>query len=289
MMSRVGRLVRFEMAKLFRQKLPYVVLFPIVASILLVMVRGLDVQGEAVADPRIRNGFEYLETSCLWALRLVSVFAVVIASLSLSGEASQGTYRMILVRPVTRTDVFISKALVIAVVVIVLFIATALLSYLMLHLVHGFWRDGSYLSPLNEGRYTLMGEEVLSDPNRAKEVLAADFRLAMTLSILPLLASGFFGLLISSIFDNTGAAVGLAMFLAIALYGFATVDRQAGKYVFSHSLEYGLTVAKHRAEGYSDRKWEDEEIQRTWMVPLLSGVVFLGAAYGIFVKRDILT
>ena len=289
MISRVGRLVRFELAKLFRQKMPYVVLFPIVGAILLVMMRGLDVQGEAVGDPRIRNGFEYLETSCLWALRLVSVFAVVIASLSLSGEASQGTYRMILVRPVTRTDVFISKAFVVAVVVIALFIATALLSYFMLHLVHGFWRDGSYMSPLNEGRYTLMGEEVLSDPNRGKDVLAADFRLAMTLSILPLLASGFFGLLISSIFDNTGAAVGLAMFLAIALYGFASVDRKAGKYVFSHSLEYGLTVAKHKAEGYSDRKWEDEEIQRTWVVPLLSGVVFLGAAYGIFVRRDILT
>ena len=289
MMSRVGRLVRFELAKLFRQKMPYVVLFPIVGAIMLVMMRGLDVQGDAVADPRIRNGFEYLGTSCLWALRLVSVFAVVIASLSLSGEASQGTYRMILVRPVTRTDVFIAKTLVVAVVVLALFIATALLSYLMLHVVHGFWREGSYMSPLNEGRFTLMGEEILSDPNRSKDVLAADFRLAMTLSILPLLASGFFGLLISSIFDNTGAAVGLAMFLAIALYGFASVDRQAGKYVFSHSLEYGLSVAKHRAEGYSDRKWEDAEIQRTWVVPLLSGLVFLGAAYGIFVKRDILS
>jgi ABC-2 type transport system permease protein len=289
MMSRVGRLVRFELAKLFRQKMPYVVLFPIVGAIMLVMMRGLDVQGEAVGDPRIRNGFEYLGTACLWALRLVSVFAVVIASLSLSGEASQGTYRMILVRPVTRTDVFVSKALVVAVVVLALFIATALLSYFMLHLVHGFWREGSYMSPLNEGRYTLMGEEVLSDPNRTKDVLVSDFRLAMALSILPLLASGFFGLLISSLFDNTGAAVGLAMFLAIALYGYAQVDRKAGKYVFSHSLEYGMSLAKHRAEGYSDRKWEEGEIQRTWVVPLLSGVVFLGAAYAIFVKRDILT
>ncbi|KAF0246957.1 MAG: hypothetical protein FD180_180 [Planctomycetota bacterium] len=288
-MSRVGRLTRFELAKLFRQKLPYVVLFPIVGAILLVIMRGMDVKSEVVADPRLRDGFEYLVTSCLWALRLVSGFAVVIASLSLSGEASQGTYRMILVRPVTRTDVFISKALVVAIVVIALFIATALLSYVMLHVVHGFWRDGNYVSPLNEGRYTLMGEEIVSDPNLSKDVLAADFRLAMALSILPLLASGFFGLLISSIFDNTGAAVGLAMFLAIALYGFASVDRQAGKYVFSHSLEYGMTIAKHRAEAYSDRKWEEEEIRRTWVVPLLSGVVFLGAAYAIFVKRDILT
>lgn len=289
MTARIGRLVRFELAKLFRQKLPYVVLFPIVGAIMLVMLRGMDVQGEAVSDPRIRNGFEYLGTACLWALRLVSVFAVVIASLSLSGEASQGTYRMILVRPVTRTDVFIAKALVVSLVVLALFIATALLSYAMLHVVHGFWRDGSYMSPLNEGRFTLMGEEILSDPNRAKEVLAADFRLAMTLSILPLLASGCFGLLISSVFDNTGAAVGLAMFLAIALYGFASVDRQAGKYVFSHSLEYGLSVSKHRAEGYSDRKWEEGEIRRAWVVPLLSGGVFLAAAYGVFLKRDILT
>lgn len=289
MMARVGRLVRFELAKLFRQKLPYVVLFPIVGAVMLVMLRGMDVQGEAVADPRIRNGFEYLGTACLWALRLVSVFAVVIASLSLSGEASQGTYRMILVRPVTRTDVFISKALVISIVVLALFLATALVSYGMLHLVHGFWRDGSYVSPLNEGRFTLMGEEVISDPNRTRDVLAGDFRLAMTLSILPLLASGFFGLLISSLFDNTGAAVGLAMFLAVALYGFASVDRQAGKYVFSHSLEYGLTVAKHRAEGYSDRKWEDGAIRRTWLVPLLSGAAFLGGAYAVFVRRDILS
>lgn len=289
MLPRVGRLVNFELAKLFRQKLPYVVLFPIVGAILLVMMRAMDVQGEAVADPRIRNGFEYLGTSCLWALRLVSVFAVVIASLSLSGEASQGTYRMILVRPVTRTDVFISKALVMAIVVLVLFIATAVLSYGLLHAVHGFWRDGSYMSPLNEGRFTLMGEEVIADPNRTKAILAGDFRLAMALSILPLLASGCFGLLISSIFDNTGAAVGLAMFLAIALYGFASVDRKAGKYVFSHSLEYGLSVAKHRAEGYSDRKWEDEEIERAWLVPLVSAVAFLSVAYGIFLKRDILT
>jgi hypothetical protein len=289
MISRVRRLVRFELAKLFRQKLPYVVLFPIVGAIMLVMMRGMDVRGEVVTDPRLRNGFEYLAASCLWALRLVSVFAVVIASLSLSGEASQGTYRMILVRPVTRTDVFISKALVVAIVVLALFIATALFSYLMLHVVHGFWRDGSYMSPLNEGRFTLMGEEILSDPNLSKDVLAADFRLSMTLSILPLLASGFFGLLISSIFDNTGAAVGLAMFLSIALYGFSSVDRRAGKYVFSHSLEYGLSLAKNRAEGFSDRKWDDDDIQRTWVVPLLSGVAFLGAAYAIFVKRDILT
>jgi hypothetical protein len=289
MLPRVGRLVNFELAKLFRQKLPWVVLFPIVGAILLVMLRAMDVQGEAVGDPRIRNGFEYLGTSCLWALRLVSVFAVVIASLSLSGEASQGTYRMILVRPVTRTDVFIAKALVVAIVVLVLFLATALLSYGLLHVVHGFWRGGSYVSPLNEGRFTLMGEEVISDPNRPKAVLAGDFRLAMALSILPLLASGFFGLLISSLFDNTGAAVGLAMFLAIALYGFASVDRKAGRYVFSHSLEYGLSVAKHRAEGFSDRKWEEDEIERAWLVPLVSGVAFLGAAYGVFLKRDILT
>jgi len=109
------------------------------------------------------------------------------------------------------------------------------------------------------------------------------------LSLLPLLASGFFGLMLSSMFDNTGSAVGIAMFLAIFLYGFASVDRSAGKYVFSHSLEYGLVVAKHRAEGFSDRKWEDDGIRRAWQVPLLSGFLFLGAAYVIFLKRDILT
>jgi hypothetical protein len=289
MLPRVGRLVRFELAKLMRQKLPYVVLFPIIGAVMLVMLRAMDVHGEAPANPMVRNGFEYLATSCLWALRLVSVFAVVIASLSLSGEAAQGTWRMVLVRPVTRTDVFISKALVVAIVVLALFLATALLSWATLHLVHGFWREGHYVSPLNEGRYTLMGEEVVADPNRPQEALEADFRLAMALSILPLLASGFFGLLISSLFDNTGAAVGLAMFLAIFLYGFSTVDRTAGKWIFSRSLEYGLTVAKHRAEGYSDRKWEDDEIARSWQVPLVSSVLFLAGAYAIFLKRDVLT
>lgn len=289
MLLRILRLVRFELEKLLRQKLPYVVLFPIVGSVLLVMLNATGVNGEAPSNPMIRNGFEYLAASCLWALRLVSVFAVVLASLSLSSEASHGTYRMVLVRPVTRTDVFAAKALVVVLVVLALFAATALLSWGALHLVHGFWRDGSYVSPLNEGRYTLMGEEVVSDPNRSKAQLAADFRLALLLSLLPLIASGFFGLLISSIFDNTGAAVGLAMFFAVFLYGFASVDRRAGKYVFSHSLEYGLTVAKHRAEGYSDKKWEEEEIERAWLVPLISGAAFLGAAYVVFVKRDILT
>lgn len=289
MIARVGRLVRFEIAKLLRQKLPYIVLLPIVAIVLLVMTRGLDVKGEIVADPRLRDGFEYLATACLWSLRFVSVFAVVIASLSLSGEASQGTYRMILVRPVTRTDVFASKVIVVSIVVLGLFLATALLSYGSLHLVHGFWRDGHYVSPLNEGRYTLMGEEIVSDPGRPKEVLAADFRLAMLLSILPLLASGFFGLLISSMFDNTGVAVGLAMFLAIALYGFASIDHAAGKYVFSHTLEYGLSVTKSRAEAYSGLKWENEDILRAVLVPLASAAAFLGAAYAVFLKRDILT
>jgi len=289
MLPRVLRLVRFELAKLFRQKLPYVVLFPIVGAIFLVMLNAMDVHGEAPSNPMIRNGFEYLTTSCLWALRLVSVFAVVIASLSLSSEASHGTWRMMLVRPVTRTDVFVAKVLVIATVVLALFALTALASWGALHLSHGFWREGHYMSPLTEGKYTLMGEEVVSDPLRTKDILARDFRLALALSLLPLLASGCFGLLISSMFDNTGAAVGLAMFFAIFLYGFASVDRRAGRYVFSHSLEYGLSVAKHRAEGYSDKKWEREEIQRAWQVPLLSGLAFLGVAYVVFVKRDILT
>ncbi|MBI2920242.1 MAG: ABC transporter permease [Planctomycetes bacterium] len=288
MPRRVWRLVRFELAKLFRQKLPYVVLFPIFAAVALVILHGMDV-GEARENPMLRNGFEYLTASCLWALRLVSVFAVVLASLSLSSEASFGTYRMVLVRPVTRTDVFVSKVLVVAIIVAALFILTVLVSWGLLHLVHGFWRDGHYMSPLTDGKFTLMGEEVLTDPNRTKAVLQADFFRALRLSFLPLLASGFFGLLISSIFDNTGAAVGLAMFFAIFLYGFASVERTAGRYVFINSLEYGFTVAGHRARGLSDKKWEEEEIERTWVVPLLSGAAFLGAAYVIFVKRDILT
>jgi ABC-2 type transport system permease protein len=285
---RVLRLVRFELAKLFRQKLPWVVLIPIFGAVALVMLRGIDV-GEAAEDPLLRNGFEYMTTSCLWALRLVSVFAVVVASLALSSEASQGTWRMVLVRPVTRTDVFVAKALVVAILVLALFALTVAVSYGLLHLVHGFWRDGSYMSPLTDGKFRLMGEELVSDRERTLPILAGDLRLALALSLLPLLASGFFGLLISALFDNTGAAVGLGLFFAVFLFGFASVDRKAGRWVFSHAMEYGMTVAQHRARGLTDKKWEQDEIDRAWAVPLVSGVAFLGAAWVVFRRKDILT
>ena len=229
--------------------------------------------GDGPSEPRGANGFLVLAVSFRWGLILAAVLLLLHSAALLAGEMSGGTLRHVLVRPVTRTDVLLGKA----VLILILAGAFVLLSALVsggLGLLLGGYGD---LLDVQYGTVDRPAAELLGNVLRAVLVAPA-----------ALFAVGAFGLFFSSLFESPSAAVTAAVLAGVALvaanfwlspettgYSFLTwVDRPAGTLV---SL----------ARGRSELGLGAGAMGPALLVPVASGFLFLAAARIIFRRRDI--
>lgn len=289
MAGRVWRMTTVELAKLSRQWFVWVCLG---AAVLLAFL-GVYVASSAIEGYWRRTGFDYLAQGVAAAYLLLPMMLVVLGSRSVSAEASSGTLRTVLTRPLTRAEFVLAKIAALVVLTLVFYLVTLLAAEAC-----AWWRADRFraLYPTYPGGG---GREIASQtPSRTVPDLAAHTAKNLSLLYLPLLSAAILGLFVSVLFNNEGVSVSVSAIVYLP-YGMcagfhpeyfkAMAPTRAAKWLPQYWSVEPLYKLKQFVEGYSHGfLWDPSDVLRAVWVPLLFIVVLAAASVAVFARRDIL-
>jgi len=232
--------------------------------------------GAAVpVEERGAAGYLVLAAALRAGLFFASVVVLLHAATLIAGERTAGTLRLVLVRPVSRGDLILAKALSLLCLSVLLVALTALAGWLL-----GF-TSGGYRGYVDV-RYgmELRGHE-------AGELRSAAL-LTLVLAPLALFAVATFGLLLSSLFESAAAAVIAATLAGIGV-AVATflLPEGAGQWVFTSHVDRYATAFGDLAKGISGPGFGTRLLLPGLLVPAGTTLVFLIGARIIFARRDV--
>ncbi len=274
MIRRILRLSAAEFLKLSAHPFLYLALGVTLAGTLLAEVLQPLFLGQKETLWRSFHAAQLFAYGFQMGLKLATFVLLVFSSMMFAGEFDRGTIKNLLTRPVTRADLFIAKALT------TLLLGLFLYGFVFLSAALGALGRGELGPVWDEGQYVIMrsGPEILQHVRKA--VLAG---------LLPFLAAGFLGILVSTLVESSGFAVAVTLIL----YVFGDVvtgmlgERHQQK-VFLYYAPYVLEKLRLFAEGSSTRWNPQIDAGRLDVaVPLAWIAAFLPGAYGVFRSRNI--
>ena len=221
------------------------------------------------------SGFAIFGACIRFGFYAAAISAVVLGALSFAGEFDRGTIKNLLVRPVTRAELFAGKiasqlALTLLLFAVVVFEA-ALWSSLRGELHHVWRRDVFEVYP----SYA----EMMSHAQRAAGLL-----------LMPLLASAMLGISISNLTESSAFAVALSLG---TLFAFTVAGGVLGEdprsLLFTFYPGYGIDVLEGLASGDSRAQWKESLFAGGWyaLVPLATGGALALPSWLAFRGRDI--
>ncbi|MGV2929105.1 ABC transporter permease [Macrococcus capreoli] len=201
---------------------------------------------------------------------LISLITIVVAGGSIANEFTYGTIKQLLIRPVSRTVILISKY-----IAMILFSGIMMVILLAITYIVGLIFFGS--SSINP-------ELVFERPDHfAKNTLWNETFLIYGLKLIHVISLGTFGFMVSSILRNNGLAIGLSMFI---MFLGSTVSAFITQYEWSKYLLFtnsDLSRYFHFIGPFRD----DMTFSFSATVTAVYIVIFLILAWVAFVKRDV--
>lgn len=207
-------------------------------------------------------------------LMLVSLFTIIVAAGIVANEFSWGTIKLLLIRPISRTVILLSK-----------YVSVLLFAFITLLFVLAFsWITGAVLFGV-EGvnPYTLKYADNINLTGELhyvplfKEIIAAYGYQLVNLVMMATLA-----FMISTVFRSSALAIGVSIFLMMAgnsIVAFVA-DRTWAKYIL-----FANTNLKQYADGAVFI--EGMTMQFSIMMLIIYYVIFMMLAWVFFTKRDI--
>jgi ABC-2 type transport system permease protein len=263
MRSQVLPLLRNEISKAFRRKLPY---FGIFAVCLLCFITYF-VAGR-LSSAASANAWGYVAFSMQLVFTDIGpIFIVVFSAMLLAEETGAGTIRALLAAPVHRWELYLAKAAVGLLYMLVL-------SAVAVAFAAGLAKIHYHFGPVGDS----FG--VVYSQGRATR----EFLLGWMLSWIPLGALVAYGLFISTIIRSPGAAVAVGistLFLVDLTKHLIGLD----PYVFTKYIGQPWIVLQFLAQGM-DYRWRPD----VWHMLGLSGIyaaLTFGAGLIIFVRKDL--
>ena len=215
------------------------------------------------------DGWEYvLENSALTSL--LSLFTIIIAAGIVSNEFKWGTIKLLLIRPISRSKILLSKY-----VSVLLFALMLLISMLAVS-----WIVGALLFGLN-GMSPMIVQETASGYEQTsviKEILQG-----YGFGMVTLVMMATFAFMISTIFRSSGMAIGLAIFLMMAGNTLVTFVSQ---YSWSKYILFANTNLQQYFNG-SEPMIEGMSLTFSLSMLAIYFAIFMAAAWTAFTKRDI--
>ncbi|MEV6848561.1 ABC transporter permease [Actinoplanes sp. NPDC051411] len=275
-------MIRVELAKLFRRPRTYVITgllcgLPLIVAIFLATTRipPPPGQGGAFLSAVLSNGALYPAAAMALVLPVfLPVSVAVLAGDAVAGEASAGTLRYLLIRPVSRTRLLIAKLL--SLVTFVLFAIGAVLvtAYLTGTLLFG-------------QTTTAAGVALPADVTSLSGVTITPFGLLLRLLgtvayiVVSMLSVAAIALFLSTVTDSAlGAAMG-ALAVLVTSQVLVTLDAAAAIRPYLPT-RYWLAWIDFFREPVL---WRD--IERGAGIQLVYLVVLLGAAWANFLTKDV--
>ena len=263
MSSQFLPLLRNEVAKAVRRKVPYFGIFLVgLLCVIIYFVAG------ALNNAATANAWGYV----VFSMQLVftdigPICIIVFAAMLVAEETGSGTIRAALAAPVYRWELYLAKAVAGLIYMLVLSAAALLFSAALAKIHYQFGAVGDSFG-------------VVYSRNQAlKEVLVG-----YALSWIPLSALVMYGLLISTMIRNPGAAVAVGI-SSLFLVEFTKHLVGLDPYIFTRYINYSWLTLLEFAQGM-DYQWRPA----VWMMIALSGVsaaATFGAGLVIFVRQDL--
>ena len=237
MAGRVIRLTRVELLKLAGHPFfPFAVV--LLAAATLLGAWAFEPKTEVWRRPHALLMFAWGAKA---GLKMASFLLVIFGSLSFAGEFDKGTIKLLLTRPVTRTDIFLAKSLS-GLVLAVVFIAG------VLALSFGFGCLKGELGPVWDS------EQYVTFTNA--DDLADHATRAVGSCVGGVVAAMFLGIVISTLVESSGFAVATALTLFIGMdLGLGFLREEQAFYMFGWYPSQALDILRSYAEGSSGRGW----------------------------------
>lgn len=263
MRSQFLPLLRNEITKARRRKLPYFGLFAVALVCLITFFVIGRLSREASA-----NGWGYLAFSMQLVFTDIGpIFIIVFSAMSLAEETGTGTIRAALAAPVHRWELYLAKAAIGLIYMIVLSLAALMLSVALAKVHYDF-------GPVGDSFGIVYG----------RSRTAQEFLKGYVLSWIPLSALVMFGLFISTIIRTPGAAVAVGistLFLVDLTKHLVGLD----PYIFTRHLTHPWVVLQQLAQGM-DYQWHPE-VGRMAVLSGLSALAAFGAGLITFIREDL--
>jgi ABC-2 type transport system permease protein len=227
------------------------------------------------AGDRGANGFLVLAAALRAGLLVSAIVILLHASTLLAGEATGGTWRMLLVRPVSRTDVLLAKSAMLFLMVTTFVAAVAATGWLLGLTFGGY------------GGYVDVRFGMALEGHAAGDLASAALRTVAT-APLALFGVAAMGLFFSAIFDNSATAVIVSTLAGLAAAALLfTIPEAAGRFLFVQHVGRCADAFESLARGLSGSALSSRFLAPSVLVPAGTALVFLGGARIIFARRDI--
>jgi ABC-2 type transport system permease protein len=266
--------IRVELRLLARKPRTWIsllilILLPVVVGIFLATTHLAPAPGEgpALLSQVLKNGTLFAAAALAVDLvPLLPLSVLVVAGDAIAGEASAGTLRYLLTRPVSRSRLLVAKLISIIVYVLAAVIAVALAGYLAGVIL--FENSGSIT--------TISGGEPLTPAQTALRILFTVVYVAISM-----LGVAAFAMFLSTLFDNSlGAALGgFAVLVASTTLDALDAAGAVQPYLPTHYWLKFVDLFRNPI------LWRD--IERGLLLQAVYVAVLLGASWAYFMTKDI--
>ncbi len=220
------------------------------------------------------NGFLFVATSVQASITgVVPVFFILFSSLLIAGEATSGTMRLVLSRPVSRLQFLVAKTITALAYGFLLLSLNFLISFLIGWIKYGF----------------VLPEDIQS-MGMKESVLWLYMCASLLLAFIPLAAVAIFGLFFSVLTRNVGTSVAFAVGLYVGIQSIKHLitfgDVAFNELWFASYTDVALARMIDLIGGYSIVFISGRVIQSI-LIPTVSSLVMMLIAYIIFYRRDL--
>jgi ABC-2 type transport system permease protein len=203
-------------------------------------------------------------------IKLLTVFTVIIAADSVAGEFSAGTIKLLLIRPVSRAKILLSKYIATLIFSILLFIVLFISAFLVSGLLQGFHDIGiPYVFASSDG--------VVHETNVFQHAIST--YLYQCVQMIMIVTMSF---TISSVFRNSSIAIALSiaiMFVGTGVASFLAQYNWAKYFLFENTDLTQYLTSRPNIPGMT--------MSFSVTVLIVYFVIFHALAWIVFKKRDV--
>ncbi|MGI2327261.1 ABC transporter permease [Planococcus sp. YIM B11945] len=220
--------------------------------------------------PKPYDGWQYVLENAAFT-SVISLFTIIVAAGIVSNEFKWGTIKLLLIRPISRSVILLSKF-----VSVLLFALTLLASLLIFS-----WIVGALFFGLNGLSPTFVMEQL--NGGFVETGVIGEIVQDYGLSMVTLLMMASFAFMISTIFRSSGMAIGLAIFLMMAGN---TLVAFVSQYEWAKFILFANTNLVQYAEGNTPVV-EGMTLTFSIIVLIVYLAIFVAASWTAFTKRDV--
>ncbi len=241
------------------------------------MVKDISERELAINEYRLEHDIAPMETRSTWnfmtvaaeIVSLITLFTIVVGASSVASEFTWGTIKLLLIRPVSRAKILLSKYLATILFALFSLVLLFVVSFLVGSIFFGIGGSTPHL---------VYRDGAVHEVHMVSHILGI-----FGLKSINLIMMSTFAFMISTIFRNSGLAIGLAIFLMFA--GVNVTALLATKFDWAKYILFANTDLSQYLTGYV--LVEGMTMTFSVIMLIIYFVIFNALTWFVFTKRDV--